>query len=97
MGKAEVAPELELQVSDVSGQKVFNVKNAPVANTVGQLISEMIPILNLPRNDNSGAPLTYMARSERTGTHLNASERLGDTLEPGDRLTLAPNIDAGVI
>ena len=98
MGKAEIASELELQVSDVSGQKVFNVKNAPVANTVGELISEMISVMNLPRNDSNGAPLTYQARSERGGgRHLRASERLGDAVEAGDRLTLAPNIDAGAI
>lgn len=97
MGKAETAPEIALEVSDVSGQKVFNVKNAPVANTVGELVSEMIALMNLPRNASNGAPLTYMARSEREGRHLNASERIGDALEAGDRLTLAPNIDAGIL
>lgn len=96
MGKVETAAEIPLEFSDVSGQKVFNVKNAPVANTVGELISEMISAMNLPRNDSNGAPLTYQARSEREGRHLNASERIGDALEAGDRLTLAPNIDAGM-
>jgi hypothetical protein len=55
----------------------------------------MIGKMNLPRNDSSGAPLTYQARSEREGRHLNASERIGDALQRGDRLTLQPNIDAG--
>jgi len=98
MAKVESTAEIPLEFSDVSGQKVFNVKNAPVANTVGELIAEMISVsnMNLPRNDSNGAPLTYQARLEREGRHLNASERIGDVLEAGDHLTLAPNIDAGM-
>jgi hypothetical protein len=95
MGKAETALEIPLEISDVSGQKVFSVANAPAGNTVGELVREMLGKMNLPRNDASGAPLTYQARLEREGRHLNASERIGDALERGDRLTLQPNIDAG--
>ncbi len=95
MGKME-SPEIELEVSDVSGQKVFKVANAPADNSVGELIHELIGRMNLPRNDAGGAPLTYQARLEREGRHLNASERIGDALEPNDRLTLQPNIDAGL-
>ncbi len=90
------SPEIELEISDVSGQKLFKVANAPVNNSVGELIHEMIGKMNLPRNDASGAPLTYQARLEREGRHLNASERIGDALEANDRLTLQPNIDAGL-
>jgi hypothetical protein len=97
MGKANTTAELELEISDFSGQKVFNVANAPTDNTVGELIHEMLGKMNLPRNDSSGAPLTYAARLEREGRHLHASERIGDVLESHDRLTLQPNIDAGLI
>ncbi len=90
------SPEIELEISDVSGQKVFKVANAPVDNSVGELIREMIGKMNLPRNDAGGAPLSYQARLEREGRHLNASERIGDALEANDRLTLQPNIDAGL-
>ncbi|MGA3372076.1 MAG: hypothetical protein ABSC48_09980 [Terracidiphilus sp.] len=96
MGKAETTLEIPLEISDVSGQKVFSVANAPTSNTVGELVHEMLGKMNLPRNDASGAPLTYQARLEREGRHLNASERIGDALERGDRLTLQPNIDAGL-
>lgn len=89
------ASNLSLLVSDVSGQKVFNVSNAPADGTIGELISELLGRMDLPRNDPGGAPLTYQARVEREGRHLNASERIGDALEPGDKLTLQPNIDAG--
>jgi hypothetical protein len=95
MGKT-ASPEIELEISDVSGQKVFKVANAPVDNSVGELIREMIGKMNLPRNDAGGAPLSYQARLEREGRHLNASERIGDALESNDRLTLQPNIDAGL-
>jgi len=95
MGKPAPASQLSLQVSDVSGQKVFAVANAPADATVGELVREMLGKMALPRVDASGALLTYQARLEREGRHLNASERLGDALEFGDRLTLQPNIDAG--
>ena len=95
MGQAATLPELELEISDVSGQKVFSVANAPSDGTVGELVHEMLGKMNLPQNDASGAPLSYQARLEREGRHLNASERIGDALERGDRLTLQPNIDAG--
>lgn len=96
MGKT-ATPEIELEISDVSGQKVFKVANAPVNNSVGELIHEMIGKMNLPRNDAGGAPLTYQARLERDGgRHLNAAERIGDALQANDRLTLQPNIDAGL-
>ena len=96
MGMPETTLEIPLEISDVSGQKVFSVSNAPAANTVGELVHEMIGRMNLPRNDASGAPLTYQARSEREGRHLNASEVIGDSVRPHDRLTLQPNIDAGL-
>lgn len=96
MGKPETTLEIPLEISDVSGQKVFSVANAPTDNTVGELVHEMIAKMNLPQNDASGAPLTYQARSEREGRHLHASERIGDALQREDRLTLQPNIDAGM-
>ncbi len=96
MGMAHTAEEIELEISDVSGQKVFSVANAPVANTVGELIQEVLGKMGLPRQDGGGAPLSYQARLEREGRHLHASERIGDALENRDRLTLQPNIDAGL-
>ncbi|MGD0293336.1 MAG: hypothetical protein ABSB30_05735 [Terracidiphilus sp.] len=95
MGKTENLLEIPLEISDVSGQKVFSVTNAPANNTVGELVHEMLGKMDLPRNDASGAPLSYQARLEREGRHLNAAERIGDALERGDKLTLQPNIDAG--
>jgi len=96
MGKAETSPELALEISDVSGQKIFSVASSPTVPSVGAFATEKLSKMNLPRNDAGGAPLNYQARLEREGRHLNASERIGDALERGDRLTLQPNIDAGL-
>jgi len=95
MGKPETATGLSLTVSDVSGQKVFVVANAPEGGTVGELIEEMLGKMGLPPVDSGGRPLTYHARLEREGRHLHASERIGDALQTEDHLTLHPNIDAG--
>ncbi len=93
MGNTE---SLSLQVSDVSGQKVANVSEISSEGTVGELIDGLLSQMSLPVNDVAGRPLNYHARLERDGgRHLNASERIGDVLETGDKLVLQPNIDAG--
>lgn len=84
-----------LQVSDVSGQKLTNVKNVPADATVGELVQGLLAQMQLPQNDPGGRPLNYQARLEREGRHLHASERVGEALQTGDRLVLQPNIDAG--
>ena len=48
MGKTETTPEIALEISDVSGQKVFSVANAPTDGTVGELVHEMLGKMNLP-------------------------------------------------
>lgn len=88
--------EIPLVVSDATGQKVISAENYPGTDTIGQLIQKMIPKLNLQKNDPSGAPVVYHARSEAQGRSLNASERVLDAVKPHDRLTLRPNVDAGL-
>ena len=95
MGMTELAPEIELEATDVSGQKVFAISNAPTDHTVGELIHELIGKMRLPRTDGGGAPLTYYARLESEGRILNSSELIGDCLQPKARISLQPNIDAG--
>ncbi|MGA9567713.1 MAG: hypothetical protein WBS19_19465 [Candidatus Korobacteraceae bacterium] len=96
MGTPETAAGLSLSVSDVTGQKIFVVANAPADGTIGGLIAEMVGKMSLPSTDSGGRPLNYHARLEREGRHLHASELIGDVLETGDHLTLQPNIDAGL-
>ena len=85
----------DLQVTDVTGQKTANVNNVPRDCTVREFVQELLPRLHLPRNDGGGRPLVYHARLEREGRHLRGNETVGDALQPGDRLTLTPNIEAG--
>ena len=94
MGKPETIG-LELEATDVSGQKKFNVRDVSPDATVGELIQGLLAQMKLPQNDVAGRPLTYHALLEREGRHLHASERVGDTLTTGDLLVLQPNIDAG--
>ena len=85
-----------LEISDVTGQKRVMVDDVPPNHTVGELIEGLLAELRLARNDSAGRPLIYHARLEREGRHLHASEVIGDALQSGDRLTLQPNIDAGM-
>lgn len=84
-----------LEVSDVSGQKTATVSDVPADASIGEIVEQLLSELNLTRNDTSGRPLTYQARLDREGRHLQASERAGESLRSGDRLVLQPNIDAG--
>ena len=86
---------MPLQAADVTGQRLVNVADAPADATIGELLDGLLPRMNLPRNDNGGQPLTYHARLEREGRHLHASELVGETLQPNDRLVLQPEISAG--
>jgi hypothetical protein len=94
MGKPE-SLGIALQASDVSGQKLVDVREVPTDASVGELIQGLLGQMNLPENDVEGRPLTYHARLDREGRHLHASERVGDALQQGDRVVLQPNIDAG--
>lgn len=84
-----------LDVSDVSGQKRLTVDECERDATVGELVERLLAEMDLARQDREGRAVTYHARLEREGRHLHASERVGDALQPGDRLVLQPSIDAG--
>jgi proteasome lid subunit RPN8/RPN11 len=89
------APLKQIRVSDVSGQNQVLVDEVPSDTTIGEFLDELVPRMKLPRKDSGGHPLTYHARLEREGRHLNRSERVSESLLESDRLTLQPNIDAG--
>jgi hypothetical protein len=87
--------ERTFEVSDVSGQKVLRVGQVPDDTTVSELVHDLAGRMRLPANDSGGRPLTYHARLDREGRHLQGSERVADVLQPHDRLVLQPNVDAG--
>jgi hypothetical protein len=86
---------MELEATDVTGQKKKRVTGLPDDSTVGELIQGLRIAMNMPANDVSGRPLTYHALHEREGRHLNSSERVTDALKTGDRIMLQPSLDAG--
>ena len=92
---ATAVMEAEFEVSDVSGQKLLNVSGVPVDATIGELVQGLIGKMRLPANDAGGRPLTYHAWLDREGRHLQATERVAETVRSGDRVVLQPNVDAG--
>jgi hypothetical protein len=95
MDTAVASAGIDFQVSDVSGQKKVKVSSVSPGATVREIINGLLERLRLPRNDSSGRPVNYRARSERRGTYLQDNETVGGAVEPGDEIILAPNIDAG--
>jgi hypothetical protein len=87
--------KIAIRASDITGNNQVDVDDLPLDLTIGETIDGLVPRMNLPRVDGGGRPLTYHARLEREGRHLNRSERVGDALHPLDRVVLQPNIDAG--
>jgi hypothetical protein len=94
MSVAAVA-EYGFEVTDVTGQKVMGVSNIPESTTVTELNGGLLSPMRLPANDSAGRPLSYHARLEREGRHLQGAERVRESVRTGDRVVLQPNIDAG--
>lgn len=92
---AAAVAENGFEVSDVSGQKVLAVSGVPDDVTITDLIGQLRDRLRLPANDAAGRPLSYHARSDREGRHLQGHERVRESIQPGDRVVLQPNVDAG--
>jgi hypothetical protein len=95
MSATAVAENTGFEVSDVTGQKVLAVSNVPEDVTISELIQELRDRMRLPANDSAGRPLSYHARLDREGRHLQGGERVRESLQPGDRVVLQPNVDAG--
>jgi len=95
MGTAVASAGIAFQASDVSGQKKVSVRGVPPTSTVRDLVRGLLERMGLPRNDSSGRPVNYRARSERRGTYLQDTETVGGAVEEGDQIVLQPNIDAG--
>jgi hypothetical protein len=92
---ASAVMENGFEVSDVTGQKIMAVSDVPSEATVSEVVRSLIAQMRLPANDTEGRPLTYHARLDREGRHLLGSERVAEALQPGDRVVLQPNVDAG--
>lgn len=84
-----------LNITDVSGQKLFRASGVPISTTISELVQGLLAKMGLAHHDIQGRPLTYNARLDREGRHLQRSEVVGDSLENDDMIVLTPNIDAG--
>jgi hypothetical protein len=73
-----------LNVSDVSGQKLFRASGVPIGTTITELVQGLLAKMGLARHDVEGRPLTYNARLERPGRHLTGGELVGDSPEHDD-------------
>lgn len=95
MDTAVATAGISFQVSDAIGQKKFTLRGVSPGATVREIVGGILEKMGLPRNDSSGRPLNYRARSDRKGSYLQDSETVGSAVEEGDQIVLQPNIDAG--
>src|SRR5262245_23725007 len=96
MSTGTLEPEcLTLEFTDLSEQKVVTVRNVQRDTTIQELLEEVTVKLRLARQTPDGQPLTYHARLEREGRHLQSSEKVGEALLENDRLSLHHAINAG--
>ncbi len=95
MGMPIDGEAIDLEVTDVSGQKSIRVADLASDATVGELIKASLSEMSLPQNDVSGRPYVYHALLEREGRHLRGDELVSESMQPGDRVVLHPDVDAG--
>jgi len=84
-----------LVISDVTRQRQVRVDGVPATTTVSEFVKTVLKKMGLMTRDAAGQPVTYRARVERNGRQLTGGERVGDALQPEDRVTLTPYIAAG--
>ena len=87
--------KLTLTASDVAGQRQATLRGVPVDSTVGQVLDELMPMMNLSRRTSDGRDLVVEARLDRLGRNLRRSEIVRDSLQHEDHLVLHPRIMAG--
>lgn len=92
---ATAVADAGFEVSDVTGQKVVGISNVPDDLTITDLVQGLVGRMRLPANDAAGRPLSYHARLDREGRHLQGAERVRESVQSGDRVVLQPNVDAG--
>lgn len=95
--EATTTLDLEIEATDLLGQKAITVNGLPGDASVGELVDELRTKMRLPGDDAEGRPLSYHALLEREGRHLHAAERVSDVFEPRDRIVIQPSIDAGAV
>jgi hypothetical protein len=85
----------DLIAVDASDQRSFSIRNFSRAATIADLVGTLIPKMGLSTRDSAGRPLNYQAFSKRNGAHLLGHDTVGEALQPGDRISILPDIQAG--
>lgn len=84
---------IQVQLEDHTGNKSHQVKMAEAA-TIEKLIPATVTALGLPMTDQAGRPMTY--HLSYRGRRLQEEETLDSVgVEPGETLTLVPEMIAG--
>jgi hypothetical protein len=86
---------MTLVVQDVSGQKRALAKDVDPELPARVLVERLIQDLRVPRNDVEGRVIAYSMVRARDRVHINPSERIGASTQPGDVLVLQPEVEAG--
>jgi hypothetical protein len=86
---------LDIEVTDVTGQRRKRLLGYPADATVREMLGDMVDQLELSRTNPAGAPLVYHGRLQREARHLHNSEIVGEALQTGDVISLHPKINAG--
>lgn len=89
--------KLHFFISDVSGQKVLRCdESLDPDETWGDRLQAVMRDLSLPGQDVAGRPMVYRPRSEREGRFYAETERVVESIqEPGETITILPDIEAG--
>lgn len=94
MNEAVASMDIDLRASDASGQRKYRI-SFPRTAKIRDLIKTLIPEMGLSAKDTVGRPVAYQAFSKRNSCHLRGEETIGETLQPGDEISLLPDIQAG--
>ena len=94
MSEAALAMDMEIFATDASGQRKF-ATTIPRDATWADAIKVLVPKMGLSAKDANGRPLEYQAFSKRESHHLRSTETIGETLRPGDEISVLPDINAG--
>jgi hypothetical protein len=88
--------KLSFQAMDASGQKCLKLRSVPADATVGEVLEGLLGQMSLPRNSPAGEPVCYQVRSDRLGRHLHPSELVADTIQENDKVSVLPDVSAGI-
>ena len=86
------AATIDIFARGANGSAQVKATGVPTNQTIAEFTRRVLGKMRLMDRDSAGRPLAYRARLAREGRLLNASERVGDALEPDDVVVIAPRV-----